>query len=191
MLLLALVARPMLLVFTDGKLFQEWFWIAWAVILLSAFAPSMTYTYARYSLGGGWSGLKTIPSMLILGCGLCVNNSLAVVRGLRLRGGEFVRTPKSGSEDSNRRTSSYAVARNHMWLVEIAMGLYSLVSFIVYYTEYHRAFSFFLFLYAIGFCCVGWLSRPRRARPPPATAPGTPRTLGPKVPAVESGAGGG
>ncbi len=191
MLLLALVARPMLLVFTDGKLFQEWFWIAWAVILLSAFAPSMTYTYARYSLGGGWSGLKTIPSMLILGCGLCVNNSLAVVRGLRLRGGEFVRTPKSGSQGSRRRTSSYAVARSHMWLVEIAMGLYSLVSFIVYFTQYHRAFSFFLLLYAIGFCCVGWLSRPRRRATALEQCHQAPRLLGPEIPSLESGGGGG
>ncbi len=164
MLLLALVARPMLLVFTDGKLFNQWFWLAWTVILLSAFAPSMVYTYARYSLGGRWSGLRTIPAMLILGCGMCVNNSLAVVRGLTLRGGEFVRTPKSGSVGAEAKLSAYRVAQSKMWLLEIALGIYSLLSFVVYFKEYHRAFSFFLLLYAIGFCLIGWLSRPHRAR---------------------------
>jgi cellulose synthase/poly-beta-1,6-N-acetylglucosamine synthase-like glycosyltransferase len=166
MLLLALVARPMLLAFTDGRLFHRWFWLAWTVILFSAFAPSLTYAYARYSLGGRWSGLRTIPSMLILGCGMCVNNSLAVVRGLFMHGGEFVRTPKSGSAGAKAQVSSYRVAQSGMWLVEIALGLYSLLSFVVYFKEYHRCFSFFLLLYAIGFCLVGWLSRPRRASVP-------------------------
>ncbi len=117
MLLLALVARPMLLVFTDGKLFSQWFWLAWTVILLSAFAPSLVYAYARYTLGGKWSGLRTIPSMMILGCGMCVNNSLAVVRGLFLRGGQFVRTPKSGSVGTEAKPSAYRVAQGKMWLL--------------------------------------------------------------------------
>ncbi|UCC31572.1 MAG: glycosyltransferase [Phycisphaerales bacterium] len=170
MLILALVARPMLLVFSEGRIFGEWFWLAWTVILLSAFAPSTVYAYARHTLGGGWSGLRTIPSMLVLGCGICVNNSLAVVRGLSLRGGEFVRTPKSGSMGGDARASSYRVMQNKMWLVEILLGVYSLFSFIVYFRQYHRLFSFFLFLYAIGFCLIGWASRPRRSRPAPKSA---------------------
>ena len=164
MLVLALVARPMLLVFTDGKLFNQWFWIAWAFILMSAFAPSMVYAYARYVLGGRWSGFRTIPSMLVLGCGMCVNNSLAVVRGLFLRGGEFVRTPKSGSAEVVVRTSSYRVAQTRMWIIELALGVYSLFSFLIYFGQYHRAFSFFLLLYAIGFLMIGWLSRPVSSR---------------------------
>ncbi len=162
MLLLALVARPMLVVFADGTVFGLWFWVAWAIILSSAFAPSMVYAYARYSLEGRWSGVRRIPSMLVLGCGMCVNNTLAVVRGLYLRGGEFVRTPKSGSAGATAKASSYQVAQSRMWLVELLLGVYTMISFGVYITEYdHRAFSVFLFLYAIGFFLVGWLSRPR------------------------------
>ena len=164
MLLLAIVARPMLLVFTDGRLFNQWFWAAWGVILFSAFAPSLVYSYARYTLEGRWTGLRMIPSMLILGCGMCLNNAIAVVRGLYLRGGEFVRTPKSGSAGCDAKTSSYRVSASSLWLYEIALGIYSLFSFIVYFTEYHRAFSFFLLMYAIGFCLIGWLSRPVRPR---------------------------
>lgn len=164
MLLLALAARPMLLVFTDGQLFHEWFWLAWSVILISAMAPSAVYAYARYTLEGRWSALRTIPSMMILGCGMCVNNTLAVLRGLRLQGGEFVRTPKSGSAGTTSRTSAYRLAESRMWIAELALGVYSLVSFLVYFREYHRVFSFFLLLYAIGFFMIGWLSRPRVAR---------------------------
>jgi cellulose synthase/poly-beta-1,6-N-acetylglucosamine synthase-like glycosyltransferase len=186
MLLLALAARPMLLVFDDGRVFShEWFWLAWCVILLSAFAPSMTYAYARYSLEGNWSGLKTIPTMLMLGCGLCINNSLAVFRGLVTRGGEFVRTPKSGSAESDAKPSSYRLARNHMWIAEIALGVYSLVSFFVYFRGSHRVFSFFLLIYAIGFCVIGWLSRPRRHRKK-RTGFEVPSLFGAKVEPVES-----
>jgi hypothetical protein len=173
MLLLALAARPMLLVFTDGKLFNQWFWLAWAVILASAFAPSITYAYARYTLGGRWSGLPTIPFMLMLGCGMCVNNSLAVLRGLWLRGGEFVRTPKSGSAAGRKTASGYQLAQSRMWIVEILPGFDSGLSFVVYLREYHRAFSFFLLLYAIGFLMIGWQSRPRRSRAPSESSAAT------------------
>jgi len=166
MLLLALIARPMIMVIADGRLFSsDWFWMAWAVILLSAIAPSLTYAYARYSLSGRWSGLKIIPSMMVLGCGLCLNNALGVVRGLHLRGGEFVRTPKSGSEHRARRPSSYQAVQNHLWILEIVLGVYSFASFLFYFRYLHRAFSVFLLLYAIGFCVIGWASRPRRPAP--------------------------
>ncbi len=186
MLLLALVARPMLLVIDNGRVFShEWFWLAWCVILLSAFAPSVTYAYARYSLDGSWSGLKTIPSMLALGCGLCINNSLAVFRGLITRGGEFVRTPKSGSEGLASKESSYRLAQSHMWIAEIVLGIYSLVSFIVYFQGSHRVFSFFLLIYAIGFGLIGWLSRPRRQAKKTITVE-VPRLFGGKVEPAES-----
>lgn len=185
MLLLALAARPMLLVFSDGHLLREWFWIAWIVILLSALAPSSVYAYARYSLGGRWSGLRTIPSMLILGCGMCVNNSLAVVRGLFLRGGEFVRTPKSGSVGPTARASTYRVAQNHMWAIELLLGVYSLASFVACYKQYHGLYSIFLFLYAIGFGLIGWLSRPQKLRARGQSA-AVPTALRPHVASTES-----
>ena len=185
MLLLAVVARPMLLVFSDGKAFSKWFWIAWAAIAVSAVAPSLIYAYARYSLGGRWSGLRTIPSMLILGCGMCVNNSLGVLRGLFRLGGEFVRTPKSGSADAARAVSRYQVAVNHTWIAEVLLGVYSLLSFLIYFSQAHRAFSVFLLLYAVGFCLIGWLSRPRKPRTAAIPVDVAPR-LTAKVTPVES-----
>ena len=159
MLVLALVARPMLVIYAEGTVFsREWLWLAWTIILLSAFAPSLVYTYARYSLGGGLSGLTRIPSMLILGCGLCVNNSLAVMRGFFQRGGEFVRTPKAGTA----RVCTYRVSQNHAWIAELLLGLYSLTTFVYCVGRQHRAFSFFLLIYAVGFLTVGWMSRPKR-----------------------------
>ena len=172
MLVLALVARPMLFVFTDDRILQQWFWVFWMGVLMSALAPSLVYAYARYTLVGRWNGFKTIPSMLILGCGMCVNNTLAVLRGLYLQGGEFVRTPKSGSDAQSAKFSSYQLAQSRMWCIELMLGAYSLISFVVYVTANHMGFSVFLLLYAIGFCLIGWLSRPqRRIEPSAASAP--------------------
>jgi cellulose synthase/poly-beta-1,6-N-acetylglucosamine synthase-like glycosyltransferase len=162
MLVLALLARPMLFAFVDARFFTNWAWFAWGAIYFSAVAPSLVYVYARYSLEGRWSGVRTIPGMMILGCGFCVNNTLAVLRGLSLRGGEFVRTPKSGSVGKSARASSYSAMQSKMWLIEIGLGLYSLASFVIYMTAEYRAFSLFLLLYAIGLCLTGWLSRPIR-----------------------------
>ncbi len=166
MLLLALVARPMLFVFADARLFAEWAWFAWGLIYFAALAPSLVYIYARHSLGGKWTGLRTIPGMMILGCGLCVNNTLAVLRGITLRGGEFIRTPKSGSVGVLSRASSYNALHSKMWIIEIGLGLYSLASFIFYMTAEYHAFSVFLLLYAVGLCLAGWMSRPVRFRTP-------------------------
>ena len=189
MLLLAILARPMLLVLTEGRVFGEWFWVGWSAILVSAVAPSMVYAYARYSLGGRWSGLRTIPAMLVLGCGMCVNNSLAVLRGLTLRGGEFVRTPKSGSAGRSSKVSRYRATHSKMWIAEILLATYSLFSFVVYFTAYHRVFSIFLLLYALGFGLIGWLSRPVR-HPAPFEGPlKTPSLIGSSVASVESAAG--
>jgi len=189
MLILALIARPMLMVIVDGRLFYYWFGWAWIIVLLSAVAPSMVYTYARFSLGGRWSGLRTIPSMFVLGCGMCVNNSLAVLRGLTERGGEFVRTPKSGSKGAAAKASSYQVAHNHMWIIEIALGLYSAVSFAIYFNAYHRIYSVFLLIYAIGFLMISMYSRPRSKPAAPNRVVETPTMLTASVTPIESAAG--
>lgn len=163
MLVLAIVVRPLLAVFTDATLFVYWFRYAWVVIVVSAIAPSLVYAYARLVLEGRMSGLRAIPSMLVLGCGICANNAAAVIRGLYLRGGEFVRTPKSGSTGRASKSSSYQVMQNRMWFFELALGIYSFLSFTAYFLNYHKGFSLILLLYAIGFLLVGWSSRPRPA----------------------------
>lgn len=163
MLILALVARPMLMVWMQDRALGAWFWGMWGVILISAVAPATVYGYARWVLGGGWSGVRMVPQLVVLGCGMCVNNSLAVLKGLTTRGGEFVRTPKSGNQRERHRRSSYSPVQTHLWAVEIALGFYSLFSFFYYLRSDRWAVSVFLLIYGVGFLTVGWMSRPVRA----------------------------
>ncbi|HNO77672.1 MAG TPA: glycosyltransferase [Phycisphaerae bacterium] len=162
MLILAVVARPMLLIWLKGAHFQEWFYGIWAVVCVTAIIPSAVYTYARFALGEGWGGVRVIPSMLILGVGICVNNSIAVIRGLYLKGGEFVRTPKSGSTAGKRAMGHYQVAQQQLWILEIVLGVYSLWTFKQYLDCNRYFFSIFLLLYGLGFLWMGVLSRPVR-----------------------------
>ena len=37
-----------------------------------------------------------------------------------------------------------------------------MISFFACYRHYHGVFSIFLFIYAVGFATIGWMSRPRR-----------------------------
>jgi len=68
MLVLALVARPVAYSALGEHLGLTWIGIGWLAIALATFAPSLVYAYARYTLGEKWSGIRTIPSMLVLGC---------------------------------------------------------------------------------------------------------------------------
>lgn len=185
MLVLAVIAKPVAVVLIDGIRFPLWAQIAVIVVLLASFAPALTYAYARYCLEGRWSGLRTLPSMFVLGSGLCLSNSLAVLRGLFCDGGEFVRTPKSGSVADRARKSSYKAAQNHLWMLEIALGFYSLVSFWECFHTSHYLLSFFMLIYAFGFVVTGWLSRPKSATPPGSVGMPVRDLFGAPVPSIE------
>lgn len=175
MLILALVARPILLIFMEGGRIGGWIWFVWAVVFASAIAPPFAYSYARWTLGGGASALPLIPQLMMLGCGMCANNAAAVVRGLFSRGGEFVRTPKSGSAPNNGRAGVYAPIQTHLWIIEILLGVYAIAALLHYMTFSKWAVSAFLLLYGLGFLTVGWMSRPlRRVAPSVETAPPAP-----------------
>jgi GT2 family glycosyltransferase len=159
MVILAVLARPMVAMI-DPTAHWRWMAFGWGVICASAVAPSLCYGYARYSLGGGFGGLRIIPYLMVLGTGLCVNNMLAVFQGLLQRGGVFERTPKSGSTGRERSESRYKPLHHRLWIVEMLLGAYCLAYWAIYLSAGRYAFSFFLLIYAAGFLSVGWMSRP-------------------------------
>jgi hypothetical protein len=81
------------------------------------------------------------------------------------RGGEFVRTPKSGSTSDSAIASRYKAKRHRsMWFVEMLVGAFCLANWAIYLTVDHVAFSFFLGIYAVGYIVIGWISRPDAGR---------------------------
>ncbi len=162
MILVALMGRLLPLVFRD----DSWpAWIQWlsCVFLLAAIAPCIAYINASRVLGGGFPGPMRIVKLIVLGLGLCVNNGVAVLTGLFQRGGEFVRTPKSGTVGQKKRGGAYAGLRSKLWMFELALGVYCLAEWAVFVWKDNIGATFLL-LYAIGLLMLGWQSRPAAAR---------------------------
>ena len=168
MVALALLTRPMMTIAGPYDYLRT-FLTGWVLVLLSSLAPPVTYSYARYVLGGQWSGFRTIPALTVLGGGMSINNALAVLRGVFTRGGEFVRTPKSGSTNQLSLATHYRPQKlNWMWLSEMLLGTYCVANWVTYIAMDRFAWSFFLAIYAYAYLAIGWLSRPEAIRPPPS-----------------------
>ncbi len=183
------IAVPMILVALVGRLLplmltgEQWpAWIQWLCMsfLFAAVAPCVAYVNARYVIGGGIPGPLRILKLMVLGLGLCVNNGVAVLTGLVQRGGEFVRTPKSGSVGRPTR-SAYAGLRSNLWLLELALGVNCLVQW-VYFLPRDGIGGAFLLLYAIGLLLIGWSSRPHRTPQRVVTGRAVPAAAVPQLP---------
>ncbi len=164
------IALPMILVALVGRVLPElltngWpVWIQWlcTAFLLAAIAPCIAYSVARVSIGRPIPGVLRMLKLIVLGLGLSANNAVAVMTGLFQHGGEFVRTPKSGSV-GQRAQSAYRSLRSRLWMFELLLGTWCLAQW-VYFLPQDGPGGLFLLLYALGFLLLGWQSRPRGQR---------------------------
>lgn len=163
MVAVPLLARPLLELLPMDK-YAKWLAWSWALIPFACAAPSVAYVYARWVIGGGGTSLWRVLKLVVLGLGLSVNNCAAVVSGAVVRGGVFVRTPKSGSRGDARHSPTYAALRSNLWLLELALGIWCFVQWAMYLPRDHYVFGTFFLLYAIGLLMLGWQSRPNWLR---------------------------
>ena len=117
------------------------------------------------------SAIKTLPALLAFGAGLAPHLTKAVFEGLRSMSGEFVRTPKHGSNHSHRYR-----ARADLPTTEIALCLISLASVVASVETGHWFATPFAMLFTFGYGYVAslvaseQLARRRAARLAPAPA---------------------
>lgn len=168
MLLMALFGRPLAALLDGGPGSVSW---AWIVMSLATLGPILAYTWSRASFGQFVNPLD-IPKVLLLGLGLAVNNTVAVMVGLVQRGGEFIRTPKSGATGgSGTRTAqargrstmpTYAAIRSRLWVFELICGVLCVGQWGLFVPIDGPIGSMFLLLYGVGFLTLGFMSIPRR-----------------------------
>ena len=136
-------------------------WIMVTAFVLFIFAtcgPSAIYVSSQRVLYPDWrSKVRWIPLLTLIGTGIAVNNSRAVIEGLRLSGGNFIRTPKFGIQrrgDRPARLRAYWLKVDLLPYLELALGLYALLAFGMALVTGGIWISPFLFIYACGFLYV-------------------------------------
>ena len=126
-------------------------------LLLASGGPTAMYLAAQHRLGQRWwARLRDLPWLLLLGTGLCVSNTVGVVRALAGGGGTFERTPKG----SRMRAGQGGVA---LGLVEVAIGLGCFALAADLLGRGLASFAPFLLLDGAGLVWVGGASLAERA----------------------------
>jgi cellulose synthase/poly-beta-1,6-N-acetylglucosamine synthase-like glycosyltransferase len=90
------------------------------------------YVASQVARGGNWvRQLARLPSLMGVGIGLALNNSRAVLEGLRQEVGVFERTPKYQIEEKRQgwRDKRYRVEGNLSTLVEGLLAVYFIFAF--------------------------------------------------------------
>ena len=166
LLLVAAIAYPVVIARIEEK--SLLFTVVDAALFLTASIPALIYfAAAQRETRGDWKRqLRFVPFVLSLGLGLAVNNTRAVLSGLRNASAEFHRTPKFRIE---RRTDGWRGKRYRsplsLWAAaEIALGLYFGWAMLSLARAGMLAPLPFLVLYLVGFLYVGGVSVLHAAR---------------------------
>lgn len=128
----------------------------WTLVVLASLAPCALYTGSGAAQKKGFFSFRNFPLMIAVGTGLCVNNAAAVIEAVMGKKSAFIRTPKSGSLDTVRKSSKYKVGNNlTIGIIELALGIYCFITFVVYIFHYQYFFGFFIGAYAVGLFLFG------------------------------------
>ena len=134
-----------------------------AMVYLSfaMFGPVVVYALSQRALYPDWlSRFRYFAVLLLLGTGIALSNSLAVMEAFTRRGNTFRRTPKFSVENENDAWQSkrYALPLSWETFVELSLAVYACVGAAIAWQR-HLVWTLpFLLLYAASFAFVGGLS---------------------------------
>ncbi len=164
----ALLSLPIIF-WTEQMTFQPKYIALFAVLGLATFAPTLMYIVSQWGQGGPWlRRLKAMPTLMVIGLGIGVNNSHAVLSALFGSKGDFIRTPKTGAVTLNKevkraKKKDYTLKWNAVVWTELLIGFYCFFSFF-FFMKKSLLFSGsffaapFLLLYGFGFLTASILS---------------------------------
>ncbi len=128
-----------------------------AYLSLASLGPPILYAVAQKALyPDWWQRYARMPLLVLLGGGIALNNSVAVLQGLLGRENRFHRTPKFRLEGKNGRwrDQRYALSLDWMILGELLLALYAALTIAVAWTQGHPWAIPFLCLYLGSFGMV-------------------------------------
>jgi cellulose synthase/poly-beta-1,6-N-acetylglucosamine synthase-like glycosyltransferase len=156
MLILALIT-PILMM--DGDTIK----VRFPMIYLSliSLGPPILYAVAQISLyPTRWRyQYRVMPLLILVGSGITLSNTRAVIEALLGVGNIFRRTPKFNihSASDQWQDSVYRLPLDGMIVGELALGLYSLMGAVFAIINGHYFAVPFILLYALGFGYIGLL----------------------------------
>ena len=131
------------------------------LISMGAFAPTFLYIVAQKKGYKDWmKRCMFIPALMVIGCGIAINNTKAVLEALLNFKSDFIRTPKYGviKQGRNILVKNYSLPLQVFFISEILLSAYCFMGFMQYTSNKKFVFGPFLLMYAIGFLYVGMLS---------------------------------
>jgi len=150
--LLALPARHYL----GNQLHPVWLLFLLVPVVFSTCGPAILYIASqRHLYPGDWrSRALLLPMLMLVGFGICISNTRAVLEAVFGIKSGFIRTPKRGGSP----TEIYHTVPDRLPLLEIAAGLYCVVTLVFCARAGHFGMLPFLAIYVAGFGLVGWSS---------------------------------
>ena len=145
-----------------------------AYMSLASLGPPLLYATAQKALYPRWRWLRRyafLPVLALIGAGVALSNTLAVLRGLGTWGGHFRRTPKFRREGQRGGWlgQRYTLPLEGIVVGEALLSLYAWAAIAVAAARAHFWAIPFLLLYAGGFGLVTglalWQARPVQAKP--------------------------
>lgn len=134
---------------------------AFILFLMATLGPSALYVASQRVLYPDWrSRIRWIPLMTLIGTGITLSNSRAILEGLFFSGGKFIRTPKVGilgPGDLSRRARGYWLKMDMLPYLEFAVGLYALLVLKTAIITLGIVISPFLLMYTCGFFYVSFI----------------------------------
>jgi cellulose synthase/poly-beta-1,6-N-acetylglucosamine synthase-like glycosyltransferase len=106
--------------------------------------------------------LRAFPLLVIVGFGLSLSTTIAVLEGLFSKGGAFIRTPKLNVGNKPKQTQkidgSYVAPLSAMVWIEILLGLYALMTGILLVPYLGWSILFWMVVYMLGFFYIAGLN---------------------------------
>ncbi len=156
MLSVALLAVPLLSYWTG-----DWgplpFGIMLVGLVVGSTGPSALYVTAQRSLYKDWlHRLLAMPTLMLIGTGIAVSNTRAVLEALLGIKSAFIRTPKRAlsGQDTQRKRAGYRLPLGLVFVLEAALAVYCAWGLSLYLQHGKYLIGPFLVLYAAGFAFV-------------------------------------
>jgi cellulose synthase/poly-beta-1,6-N-acetylglucosamine synthase-like glycosyltransferase len=133
------------------------------ISLIAGFGPPLLYLTATATQHRSiLKRLKSFPVLVIVGFGLSLSTTIAVLEGLFSKGGAFIRTPKLNLDNKGRQRQkidhAYVAPLSSMVWVEIALGIYALFTGIVLSQYIGWGIVPWMIIYMLGFFYIAGLN---------------------------------